>query len=100
MYKNEVAKDTILSKVNTLIKGTSRDYYLSIYILKKYNEELLIFNLLGDSEDMIYDITFMTNNLEPEKKFVTFLEMCQTARLRDFRFLDPFDQITEIEILN
>lgn len=97
-YYNELAaEDTVLVSQNFKIVGKTRTYFLNLYVLKKYSEELLVLTLLGESNSIIYDVTYKTRNERSEEKLLRFLEMCLTARINDFRLLDPLDQIDKIE---
>jgi hypothetical protein len=97
-YLNEsMLTDSILAKKSYKIIGAKREYYLNVYRIKKYGEELLTFNLLGDSDFIIYDISYKTLNINSEEKLLRFLEMSLTARLNCYRFLDPLDKIERIE---
>ena len=64
--------DSILAKQSYKIIGTKREYYLNVYRIKQYGEELLAFNLLGDSDSIIYDISYKTLNINSEEKLLRF----------------------------
>ena len=93
----EILTDSVLTGQHAKIIGTNRQYFINIYALKKYGEELLIFNLLGEKGGVIYDITYKTKKEDFDKKLLQFLEMSLTARLNGIRLLDPLDKIEKIE---
>lgn len=93
----EILTDSVLTGQHAKITGTSRQYFINIYAIKKYGEELLIFNLLGENGGVIYDITYKTKKDDFDKKLLQFLEMSFTARLNGVRLLDPLDKIEKLE---
>lgn len=96
-YNEAISTDSVIAKQTVRVVGASRQYYLNIFVIKKYGEELLAFNLLGESPDIIYDISYKTKNERSEEKLLKFLEMSLTARLGQLRLLDPLDKMKRIE---
>jgi hypothetical protein len=98
----EIVKDKTLANdsVNTVLHRkfhqADNDFYFSTYSLLRNNEEMVLFNFLGESDSIIYDVTYSCLKSDLDIKYTTFLDMIRSMRIGNSRVFSPYNHATEI----
>ena len=90
------SSDTVESHLLRMFSREDGNYYFSTYTILRNGERVFIMNFLGETDTMIYDITYSSLKGDNDRSYIIFLEMIQSLRIEERRFFTPFDQSTKI----
>lgn len=90
------SSDSVRSYLLRRFSREDGDYYFSTYTIVRNNEELFLFNFLGETDSTIYDITYSSLKEDVNRKYTIFLDMIRSLRIEKKRFFTPFGQSTRI----
>ena len=88
--------DSVSSHLLIKFSREDGDYYFSTYTIVRNGEEMFIFSFLGETDSMIYDVSYVSLKEDITKKYTIFLDMIRSLRLENERFFTPYGQSTKI----
>lgn len=88
--------DSVKSHLLSEFSREDGEYYFSTYTIVRNNEELFVMNFLGETDSIIYDVTYSSLKEDINRKYTIFLDMIRSLRLEGKRFFTPYEQSTKI----
>ena len=97
LFNNEThSADSVSSHLLRKFSREDGDYCFSTYTVIRNNEEMFLFSFLGETDSMIYDISYASLKEDIDRKYIIFLDMIRSLRVGGKRFFTPFGQSTKI----